>query len=237
MLSQTLTACGHSLARYGWSSHGGWAEAQSPPGGYEAAPERDEDGQPAVPVLDHLLPRVARGDAEAFGALCDQVSGAVYGLVRRIIADQSRAEQVAAGVLLEVWRSASRFSPAEGSGLEWIMTMARRRAVSRAAVDNARAAGLVPSGNPGVAKDRRWGACRPIVVWRPCRSRSVRPCCWRRPDTPRGRWPSCWGFRPERWPSGSVMACSAWVRPPEQPGRHPGNGNARGRLARAQRPQ
>jgi RNA polymerase sigma-70 factor (ECF subfamily) len=115
---------------------------------------RTRDAPAAVPVLDDLLPRVARGDSDAFGAVCDQVSGAVFGLVRRIIADQSRAEQVAAGVLLEVWRSASRFSPAEGSGLEWIMTMARRRAVSRAAVDNARVTGLVPSGTPGVAKDQ-----------------------------------------------------------------------------------
>jgi RNA polymerase sigma-70 factor, ECF subfamily len=126
--------------------------------GTEAPTARARDAPAAAPVLDDLLPRVARGDTEAFGAVCDQVSGAVYGLVRRIISDQSRAEQVAAGVLLEVWRSASRFSPAEGSGLEWIMTMARRRAVSRVAVDNARAAGLAPSGTPRVAKDRAVGS-------------------------------------------------------------------------------
>ena len=126
--------------------------------GTEAPTARTRDEPAAAPVLDDLLPRVARGDTEAFGAVCDQVSGAVYGLVRRIIGDQSRAEQVAAGVLLEVWRSASRFSPAEGSGLEWIMTMARRRAMSRAAVDNARAAGFVPSGTPRVAKDRAVGS-------------------------------------------------------------------------------
>ena len=125
--------------------------------GTEVPAARTRDAPAAVPVLDDLLPRVARGDTEAFGAVCDQVSGAVYGLVRRIISDQSRAEQVAGAVLLEVWRSASRFSPAEGSGLEWIMTMARRRAVSRAAVDNARAAGLVPARTSGVAKDRAVG--------------------------------------------------------------------------------
>ncbi len=128
------------------------------PAGTEPAAGRDEGGQPAAPILDALLPRVARGDTEAFTAVCDQVSGAVYGLVRRIIKDQPEAEQLTAGVLLEVWRSASRFSPAEGSGLEWVMTMARRRAVSRAAVDNARATGLVPSGTPGVAKDRAMGS-------------------------------------------------------------------------------
>jgi hypothetical protein len=131
---------------------------KSRPAGTEPPPGRDEDGRPAAPVLDDLLPRVARGDTEAFTAVCDQVSGAVYGLVRRIVRDQSQAEQVAAAVLLEVWRSASRFSPADGSGLEWVMTMARRRAVSRAAVDNARTAGLVPSGPPRVAAQRVAGS-------------------------------------------------------------------------------
>lgn len=133
-------------------------KGNSRPAGTEPAAGRDEDRQRGAPVLDDLLPRVARGDTEAFTAVCDQVSGAVYGLVRRIIRDQSQAEQLAAGVLLEVWRSASRFSPAEGSGLEWVMTLARRRAVSRAAVDNARTAGLVPSGPPGVAAERVAGS-------------------------------------------------------------------------------
>ena len=130
------------------------------PAGTEPAAGRDEGGQPAAPILDALLPRVARGDTEAFTAVCDQVSGAVYGLVRRIIKDQPQAEQLTAGVLLEVWRSASRFSPAEGSGLEWIMTMARRRAVSRAAVDNARATGSCRPGPLGSRRTGRWGACR-----------------------------------------------------------------------------
>jgi RNA polymerase sigma-70 factor (ECF subfamily) len=80
---------------------------------------------------------VARGDEEAFTGVCDQVAGAVYGLVIRIVADEAQAEQVAAEVLVEVWRSASRFSPATGSGLSWIMTIARRRAMRRAAAAGA----------------------------------------------------------------------------------------------------
>ena len=94
---------------------------------------RNKAGPPGMVALDGLLPRVARGDREAFAAVCDQVGGAVYGVAHRIIGDPSRAEQLAADVLLEVWRSASRFSPAEGSGLEWVMTLARRRATSQVA--------------------------------------------------------------------------------------------------------
>src|ERR1700743_404338 len=125
----------------------------SRPLGTEPSALRGADGRPGAAALDALLARVARGDSGAVTAVCDQVAGAVYGGVRRIIGDKFRAEQVAAGVLLEVWRSASRFSPAEGSELEWVMTMARRRAVSRAAVDNSRTAGLQPSGTPGVVAE------------------------------------------------------------------------------------
>jgi RNA polymerase sigma-70 factor, ECF subfamily len=103
--------------------------------------------RPAARTVDSLLRRVAHGDAEAFTAVYDQVADEVYGLVSRIVGDQSQAERVAEEVLTEVWRSAPRFSPAAGSGLNWIMTMARRRAVSqvRAARDG-RAAELKPAG-------------------------------------------------------------------------------------------
>lgn len=97
-------------------------------------PQRDSraPGTKSSAAVDDLLLRVARGDAQAFASVHDLVAGAVYGLARRIVGDQSRAEQVAAEVLVEVWRSAPRFSPAEGSGISWLMTMARRRALSDA---------------------------------------------------------------------------------------------------------
>jgi len=86
---------------------------------------------PGATAVDGLLAKVARGDAGAFASVCDLVSGAVYGLVRRIVWDQRRADQVATEALVEVWRSASQFRPAEGSGLSWVLTMARRRALSQ----------------------------------------------------------------------------------------------------------
>jgi RNA polymerase sigma-70 factor, ECF subfamily len=85
-------------------------------------------GTPGVAV-DRLLGRVARGDRDAFAAVYDQVAGPVYGLVHRMVGDPARAERVTAAVLTEVWRTAAQFSPATGSGISWIMTIARRRAV------------------------------------------------------------------------------------------------------------
>lgn len=79
--------------------------------------------------LDVLLGRVARGDVEAFEALYDAVSAAVYGLARRVVRDPTQSEDVTQEVFLEVWRKAPRFDTARGTAKTWILTMAHRRAV------------------------------------------------------------------------------------------------------------
>lgn len=81
--------------------------------------------------LDDLLPAVALGDERAYEAVYDQASGWVLGVVRKVLRDPAQAEEVMQEVLLEVWRTASRFDPRQGSGVSWVMTMAHRRAVDR----------------------------------------------------------------------------------------------------------
>jgi RNA polymerase sigma-70 factor, ECF subfamily len=117
----------------------------SRPAGAESQAVHGKDGRPGAASVDGLLARVAHGDAEAFAGIYDQVADAVYDLVRRIVGDQSRAGQVTAEALLEVWRSASRFNPAQGGGTDWVMAVARRRAVSHAGAAAERAAGSLPA--------------------------------------------------------------------------------------------
>ncbi|MGN6245589.1 MAG: sigma-70 family RNA polymerase sigma factor [Motilibacteraceae bacterium] len=87
--------------------------------------------QPAQRPLDGTLLRVARGDEAAFEELYDAMAGSVFGVVRRVLRDPAQSEEVAQEVLVEVWRSATRFDPERGSAQTWILTMAHRRAVDR----------------------------------------------------------------------------------------------------------
>lgn len=88
-------------------------------------------GEEQQPRLEQLLPSIARGDEGAYEALYDQVSGWVFGIVRKVLRDPAQSEEVMQEVLLDVWRTAARFDPALGSGASWVMTLAHRRAVDR----------------------------------------------------------------------------------------------------------
>src|SRR5262252_505403 len=81
--------------------------------------------------LAGLLAKVARGDEVAFAGVYDRFGTVVYGLVRRIVRDPAQSEEVTQEVLLDVWRSASRFDAELGSAAAWVMTLAHRRAVDR----------------------------------------------------------------------------------------------------------
>jgi RNA polymerase sigma-70 factor, ECF subfamily len=88
-----------------------------------------DDVRGSSTAVDRLLAQVALGDFGAFTAVYDQVAGTVHSLVLQLVGDPDQSLNVAGDVLTEVWRTASEFRPSAGSGMSWIMAIARRRAV------------------------------------------------------------------------------------------------------------
>jgi RNA polymerase sigma-70 factor (ECF subfamily) len=88
-------------------------------------------GDDGAEDLEGLLERVTRGDTAAFEDLYERVAGSVFGIIRRVLRDPAQSEEVAQEVLVEIWRSASRFDRARGTATTWIHTMAHRRAIDR----------------------------------------------------------------------------------------------------------
>ncbi|MEV6269308.1 ECF RNA polymerase sigma factor SigK [Kribbella sp. NPDC051936] len=86
-----------------------------------------------------LLALTATGDTAAFSALYDRVAPSVFGLVRRILRNPAQSEEVTQEVMIDVWRTASRYDAGRGSAHSWILTIAHRRAVDRVRSEQAAA--------------------------------------------------------------------------------------------------
>ena len=101
------------------------------PAGFHTRPGEVGDGD--------LLIRTARGDTAAFSTLYDRVTPWVFGLVRRILRNPAQSEEVTQEVMLDVWRTATRYDATRGSAHSWILTIAHRRAVDRVRSEQAAA--------------------------------------------------------------------------------------------------
>ena len=85
----------------------------------------------ATAGADDLLARAAKGDQVAFAEFYDCLAGRVFGIVRSVVRDPARSEEVTQEVMLELWRTAPRYERRLGSATTWALTIAHRRSVDR----------------------------------------------------------------------------------------------------------
>lgn len=97
----------------------------------------DESTRPA-PVAprrpraaDSVLDRVAQGDPYAVRQCIDQFGGLIWSIARRASSTRADAEDAVQEIFADVWRSAGRFDPAQGSEEVFITMIARRRLIDR----------------------------------------------------------------------------------------------------------
>ena len=94
--------------------------------------------QALVPEEDWaaLVQSIAAGDQLALHALYERAHRIVFTLIMRITANRETAEELTIDVFHDIWRRASRYDPANGTVLAWIMNQARSRAIDRLRFEN-----------------------------------------------------------------------------------------------------
>lgn len=82
-------------------------------------------------MTDPVLIRVARGDALALRECIDQFGSLIWSIARRLTRTHADAEDAVQEIFTDIWRSAARFDPAQGSEKVFVATIARRRLIDR----------------------------------------------------------------------------------------------------------
>ncbi len=76
-----------------------------------------------------LLRRIAAGERDAVDDLYERFRRPAFSLARRILGDDTLAEDVLQDVFLSVWRDPSAFDGERGSFSSWLMAMVHHKAV------------------------------------------------------------------------------------------------------------
>ncbi|HEY1761936.1 MAG TPA: sigma-70 family RNA polymerase sigma factor [Acidimicrobiales bacterium] len=76
-----------------------------------------------------LVMLVARYDEVALAEIYRRHGGAVFGLARRVINNQTEAEDVTQDIFLRLWNQPERFDPARGTLRSFLLTQTHSRAV------------------------------------------------------------------------------------------------------------
>lgn len=81
-------------------------------------------------TLGALLQATAGGDRQAFARLYDQTAPQLFGLALGILKRRDWAEEALQDAYTRIWRSAHRYDAAKGTGISWVVTIARNTALS-----------------------------------------------------------------------------------------------------------
>jgi RNA polymerase sigma factor (sigma-70 family) len=75
--------------------------------------------------------RLQGRDRAALDYLYDHYSGALYGVVFRVIQKEDIAEEVLQDVFLKIWDKIDRYDPAKGKLFTWMLNIARNQAIDK----------------------------------------------------------------------------------------------------------
>ena len=78
-----------------------------------------------------LVTRLKNGDQQAMSELYDRFSGALLGVIMKIITDQAAAEDVLQEAMIKIWSNIGSFDPAKGRLFTWMINIARNQSIDK----------------------------------------------------------------------------------------------------------
>jgi len=101
-----------------------------------------------IPSTDiDLLRRVAKHDSKALEVLYNRYSPLLYTLIKKMVTEQSLAQEILADVFVIVWRKSNKFNFNSENVYAWIVTLARNKAADE--IRRKRFAGNAPEYTEG----------------------------------------------------------------------------------------
>jgi RNA polymerase sigma-70 factor, ECF subfamily len=85
----------------------------------------------AVRETEQLVAALRRRDEGALAELYDRYGHTVYALGLRVTGDSGAAEEISIDTFWQLWQQVDRYDARQGSLLNWLLTMARSRALDR----------------------------------------------------------------------------------------------------------
>lgn len=78
-----------------------------------------------------LVALLQQRNDQSFGYLYDNYSGALFGVINGIVAEQETARDVLQEVFVNIWRKIESYDPAKGRLFTWMMNIARNAAIDK----------------------------------------------------------------------------------------------------------
>ena len=86
---------------------------------------------PPIKKEEELVAQLKAKQKEALNYLYDHYSGALYGVVLRIVKKEDQAEEVLQDVFLKIWDRIASYDPAKGKLFTWMVNIARNQAIDK----------------------------------------------------------------------------------------------------------
>ena len=110
-----------------------------PPWGSRSMPLRRTSAPTSVALTDaDLVAGILNRDPDSLAEVYRQHGGAVFGLSRRVLGDESLAEDVTQELFLRLWNEPHRFDPNRGTLRSFLQRQAHSRSVERVRSEEAR---------------------------------------------------------------------------------------------------